>query len=306
MIIAEVGSNFKYFHDMILSIAQARQAGADAVKFQMFSDKDLYGHGSENYNFNPDCLPGLKSHADAQNIEFMCTAFSVEGLALVDPYVKRHKIASSEMEHWPLIKAALKTGKPLLISTGGHTYDEIQKTVDLVSGSDFTLLYCCNSYPSRCHDLNNIIKLSDTFSVNCGYSDHSIDIFTPYTAVEHYGAVVVEKHFTIDPTMDTPDADHSLDPKQFKMMCELIHGDYILEMPNCEEQDAKYYFNRRLVAVRPINQGDALGFGENIDVHRSKHRSESGISPYDWELVHGKRATKGYKPGDAIEKGGFL
>lgn len=217
-IIADIGSNCNTIQEAYISIEKAKESGADMAKFQLFSEHDLYGDGSTERKIQP-WLPHLKDCCVANDIEFGCTAFSVEGLELVDPYVKWHKVASSCVTHKPLIEAIAKKGKHVLVSVGACSDEEIITCLEPLTGMLVTLLYCQASYPSRCCDLTEIIRLRAKFGVPVGYSDHTTNILgSPFDAVRYYAPTILEKHFTAFPLLESPDRPHSLTPAEFKMM----------------------------------------------------------------------------------------
>jgi N,N'-diacetyllegionaminate synthase len=245
-IIAEVGSNYRDLDDCKLSVKLAAHAGADAVKFQHFSEHDLYGDGSKHPNISLDWLKELKSVADDNGIEFMCTAFSLQGLANIDGLVKRHKIASSEMSYYALIDLAVTTDKPVLISTGGHSLADIKCMYNSIKNAGVALMYCCNAYPSRQHNLFLINELRDHFSCPIGYSDHSIDLFTPFMAATMFRAAYLEKHVTINKSLITPDANHSIDFAEFTDLVRYIKsGEHLGSFVTPEQSAAQRFHNRR-------------------------------------------------------------
>lgn len=254
-VIAEIGSNFKTKQDCFDAIAAAIAVGADAAKFQLFSHKSLYGYdGIMDHALPPRWIPELAEEC-GDEIEFMCTPFSLEELAVIDPYVKRHKVASSDMEDRKLLSYMRKTGKPIILSTGGHTYLEVADVVEYLSKvdqvrftkpTDLTLLYCESAYPSRRHNLNrmNILK---RFGLPVGISDHSIDVFwVPASAVQFYGAVVVEKHFNPLNFTDTPDCGHALGTDDFADMVACIRArGSELQLLDSAERDMRKFHNKR-------------------------------------------------------------
>lgn len=245
-IIAEIGSNFRDFDDCVASVKLAAQSGADAVKFQYFSQHDLYGDGSEQPNIPLAWLVDLKQIADEVQIEFMCTAFSPKGVEQIDPLVRRHKIASSEMEYQALLQTCLATEKPVLISTGGHTLDEILKTVESIRSGSFALLYCCNAYPSRQHNLFLLDALRAKVNCPVGYSDHTIDLFTPFMAATYFQAPIIEKHVTLNRDMGSPDAAHSITfPELFDLVKWIREGKCSGDFITPEQWPALRYHNRR-------------------------------------------------------------
>ena len=149
-IIAEVGSNWlsEEPYLAIQHIIQAKECGCDAVKFQLFNSVELYGYrvkALDQYALPQQWLGLLKEECDKHKIDFMCTAFSPEGLKLVDPLVRAHKIASSDMKYVQLLDAAESTGKPILWSTGGATMNEIEQ----MWRPEFIPMECVANYPAE-------------------------------------------------------------------------------------------------------------------------------------------------------------
>lgn len=261
-VVAEVGSNWTSFEDCLESIALARECGADAVKFQLFTGEALYGKKGLKipYELPKEWLPRLKLEADKCDIEFMCTAFSPELLQLVDPFVKRHKIASCELTYDDLIVAAAETGKPLILSTGASSLKEIRDSVELfedyftgiVVEDSLTIMYCIAAYPAVPR-LPAISILRQNFDGPVGFSCHSESLKPAVRAAVHYGATVIEKHFKIR-DMKTPDAGHSLMPNSFQCMVELIKQAPKIEFPDPQEKDTVKLHKRRMIdgkCVRP-------------------------------------------------------
>ena len=316
-IVAEVGSNWRTFEEAKDSIPMAKNVGADVVKFQFFTGKELFGFDPDTtpdqFRGNralypsgwlpPSWLPLLKEKADACGIEFMCTAFSPAGVEIVDQYVKRHKVASSDLNYPQLLDAIAATGKPILLSTGGHSWSDIAHALGYLgeAKSRTTLLYCSSEYPSTWHNLRLINVMREKFGVEVGYSDHTIDVYTPVTAAHIHGASCVEKHFKLRADLNTPDSPHSLDPERFSYMVDLIRNPQAhMKMPNPGECSMILRHNRRLIALRDIQPGETFVFGENFGAYRSLKDDTYGLSPFAWSEVNGKVATKARMAGDGI------
>lgn len=299
-IISEVGSNWQTLDQCLGSILGAKEVGADAVKFQLFDHEALYGEpapgvwqrGEPLKGCLPQAwLPKLKAEADRVGVEFMCTAFSPELLAVVDPYVLVHKVASSDAA-WPQMLEAVKaTDKPVLISSGGKEASEFVKALRLLEGSPVIPLICTAAYPA---DFCNPQSLEETDG-GWGFSDHTLGYTTTCLAAK-YGAIVIEKHFTAFPDLDTPDRPHSLTPDQFSRMVKLIRGEPV----ESEEKAMFLRHNRRLIATRDIPAGQSLRYGVNFGAYRSLVDDTRGASPFDWEKVSGRMAKGEIKRGAAI------
>lgn len=314
-IIAEVGSNWKSLEDCLDSIASAKECGADAVKFQMYSAEELYGKTTEEVGcagqpgimdipiemkgiLNPAWLPKLKEKADSCGIELMVTAFSVSGLNYVDHFVSRHKIASSDLCYVELLSRAATTGRPIYLSMGASSLSDIDKALHY-TGPLTTLLYCVSSYPSTNINLAHITVLRRRFDIPIGYSCHTSDWRTAVGAFYH-GASVIEKHFKLR-DMDTPDSPHSILPEDFKKMVDAIReGKDSITFPHPSEIDMLKRHNRRLIAVKPIGKGEALVYNQNYGCYRSLVDDLEGLSGFKYHEVNGKLSAKVLNPGDAI------
>lgn len=323
-IICEIGSNWTSLDDCLESIRQAKGAGADAVKFQLFTQKELYGvdqvHGltlSNDYRppfLNPEWLPKLKHECNKMNIEFMCTAFSPEGYDVVNPYVNIHKVASAEMTHVRILEKLRSLGKPVIMSTGASGRQDVEMAIKHLT-NDFegetpvqtpiVLMYCVASYPANEIDLNKIQLMKAIYGLPCGYSDHSTDVLTIPPMSIHHEACVLEKHFTaID--ADTPDKGHSLNPNQFKKMVDRIrcNGRYDINLgPHPSEQPMILKHNRRLIAIKDIAKGETLQEGVNFGIYRSLKDDTHAFSPFAIDHVNGKASLTDIKAGNGIGPG---
>lgn len=309
-VVAEVGSNWRTLDDCLESIRVAKECGADAVKFQAFNHQALYGMG---YNEQPgairlplqysdmpgslsiDWLPHLANRAEGVGIDFACTAFSPDLVRAVDPYVKWHKVASSDAA-WPQLLEAVKAcGKPVVLSTGAKTADDVRRASHLLAvRCELVRMICVAAYPADFVNLDPFV----TGVAGLGLSDHTLG-YTAAIEAARCGAVVIEKHFTAFPDLDTPDRPHSLTPAQFKAMMTLIREG---KEP---EQEGEMYLrhNRRLIATRDVAAGETLKYGENFGAYRSLRNDIRGASPWDWDKVEGKVAKVALVRGQGIRVG---
>ena len=316
-IIAEVGSNWRTLNDCIQSIGQAKAVGADAVKFQAFNAKALYGflatsdepenrYPGSYFNLPLDWLPKLKEKADACGIELMCTAFSPELVAAVDPYVSVHKVASSDICYPQLLEAVHKTEKPVLLSTGAKHAREVEYAADYIFARRNVMMFCVAAYPAPYIDLYSLDLLHDVTKCPVGLSDHSQGISIAVEACRRHDVVALEKHFTAFPDMDTPDRPHSIGPDLFKLMVEQIRNcDQAYIGPRPEERDMLLRHNRRLITTRDVAEGEVLKYGENFGAYRSLKDDARGLSPFAWRDVEGKAAKKAIARGDSVGPGDF-
>ena len=333
-VIAEAGSNWK-IGSLNDDISQAKQlilsaasAGADAIKFQTFKSKTVYAQdaGQIDYLSNKntsssinelfddlsmpyEMIPELSSFCNDHKIIFMSTAFSVEDAKHLDPYVEIHKVASYEINHVRLIEFLARTKKPILISTGASSYDEIDFAIKKIKengNAKIALLQCTAKYPAPIDSLNlNVIStLKSKYGLPVGFSDHSLDpVVGPLLSVG-LGATIVEKHFTMDKSLTGPDHMFALDPDELKLMIDSIRnadaakGNSIKQVLNVELELQKFA-TRSIQATKNISKGDILSEGENFDILRPGNRIR-GLNARFLDLVNGKKATKDISIGDGV------
>jgi N,N'-diacetyllegionaminate synthase len=333
-VIAEAGSNWKAgtSDEDVLRAKQlidiAAQSGADAIKFQTYRPETLYvqnagqsdylaKHGIDqnindifkNLSMPYEMIPELAEYAKKQKIIFMSTPFSVNDAKEVDPFVDIHKIASFEINHVRLVEFLAKTKKPLIISTGASTYDEIDFAVNLIkknNNNNIRILQCTSKYPCPLNALNLSVipKIKSRYDLPVGFSDHSIDpIIAPIIAVA-YGATVIEKHFTLDRNLPGPDHPFALIPNELEVMVNSIRnaeltlgsGDkQILK----EELELRNFATRSLQTIKTISKGDVLEEGINFDVLRPG-KCNRGLEARFLQSVNGKRSKTDIDVGNGV------
>lgn len=310
-VIAEVGSNWYNLDQVLFSIRSAKAYGADAVKFQLFDEKSLYGVGTKSeltpsngieYNFElpVEWLKQMKEEADHYGIELMCSAFSPELADKINPYVSTHKIASSEMNHVRLLEKINSFKKPVLLSCAAVVEHEIWESLKRLPDCDVTLMYCIGAYPAKHTLLSNIGLLRDTFKKKVGFSDHSLEVFMNPIGAQLAGAEVIEKHVNFY-DFESPDSEHSLSGVELKLMCQAIKGDVRPHLgPTPEENDMVSRHRRRLIATKDIKVGEMLKEGENFGIYRSLKDESKALSPWLIDKVNGKRVVSDIKAGDGI------
>ncbi len=221
-IIAEAGSNHDGDYNQALElISIAVEAGCDAVKFQLIPP------------FRREWLEKLNADcSDEPSIDFLATPFDLDAVAALDAIdVPAIKIAAPELVYLELIEAAAATGRPLIISTGMATWDEIEQALEvvgdghvtLVGDGHVTLLQCTTRYPTPANQINlrAIEEMSIRFQVPCGLSDHSLGIAIPIGAAAR-GANIIEKHFTISRDLKGPDHPFAIEPHELNKMVQGI------------------------------------------------------------------------------------
>src|SRR3989338_247231 len=332
-IIAEAGSNWKcgsYDDDLKRGkdlIRIAASCGAEAVKFQTYRPETTYVYGAgtssylskhginedinkifENLAMPYEMIPELAKYVQEQKILFMSTPFSVNDAKQIDPFVSIHKIASFEINHIRLIEFIAKTKKPIILSTGASTYDEIDFAVNLVkkTHNKLALLQCTSKYPCSLESLNLSVipHMKSRYDLPVGLSDHSIDpVIGPVLAVG-LGSIIIEKHFTLDRNLPGPDHAFALIPSELELMiksvriAELAKGNgkkIILD----EELELRRFATRSIQAIKDISKGEILQEGINFDVLRPGNRIR-GTEARFLDLVNGKKSKKDVKNGDGI------
>ncbi|MDL0147274.1 N-acetylneuraminate synthase [Campylobacter felis] len=328
LIIAEAGVN----HNGDLNLAkklieQAAKAGADIVKFQTFKAEDCVSikakkakYQLENTAKDESQLEMIKKlelsreahfelmkHCKKHNIAFLSTPFDLESVAFLQSLnLSYFKIPSGEITNFPYLKAVAKCKKKVLLSTGMANLGEIEAALEILRKNgtkNITLLHCTTEYPAPFEEVNlNAIKtLKEAFKLKVGYSDHTKGIVAALGAVA-LGAVVIEKHFTLDKTMEGPDHKASLEPSELKELCEGIRtlekalGNGIKKASKSEAKNI-IIARKSLVAKCEIKKGDKFS-----EQNLTTKRPGSGISAMRYEEYLGKRALKTYKKDELINE----
>lgn len=237
-IIAEAGSN----HNGRISqakkmIEEAADAGADAVKFQIFRAESLYSRFTPSFDYLKgdnaqtllkklelprEWIPELSDYCTTHDLQFLATPFDTEAVDLIDDYVPAFKVASFEIVDLELLASIARKRKPVILSTGMASLGEIEDAVMAIqsAGTDEIVLLHCNSvYPSPPDivNLRAISTLQKVFDMPVGFSDHTLGTHIPLAAVA-MGACVLEKHFTMSRTLQGPDHAFALEPRELKTM----------------------------------------------------------------------------------------
>lgn len=334
-VIAEAGSNWKVgtaSEDLAMAkklIKAAVQAGADAIKFQVYRPETVYvaNAGTSDYlsdagikedirdifanlSMPYEMIPVLAAECKSAGIHFMATPFSEADFAAINPYVSIHKIASYEIGHVRLLKLAAKTGKPIILSTGAATEDEIAWSINYLkknSSGPTTLLQCTACYPAPANamHLRTIEWLKKRFHCPAGLSDHSRHpLHAPIAAVA-LGASVIEKHFTIDNKLPGPDHAFAVTPIELKEMVEAIRQTKAIlgsEVKKVDpiEQELRLYARRGIQALGDIQSGEQLQEGQNIAILRPG-KQRLGVHPKFIDEIKGKSAKRNIPAGDGLQ-----
>ncbi len=225
-IIAEAGVNHNGdFETAAALVGHAKEAGADAVKFQYFSSQALWGDDRiKHLELDIGKLIELRFACKDLGIEFMCTTFGVRELEQIAKHniLKRIKIASGCIAKHDLLKAAKETGLPIILSTGMSTYADIREALCIIGPHDVTLLHCTSAYPCPLDQVNlRAMQAMRVLGYPVGYSDHTEGVITALSAAA-MGATVIEKHITLDRKQQGPDHKASIDPGSFRTLVESI------------------------------------------------------------------------------------
>lgn len=316
-VIAEIGANHN--GDMGLareSIRAAKAAGADAAKFQSW-DTGLFARGF--YDENPgleeqvsayavagDEMRALAEYCEEVGIDFASTPFSRREVAELDalspPFIK---IASMDLNNDHLLRAAAAKGRSIVLSTGFARMGEIEhalSTLESEGHTDTTLLHCIALYPPPGDDyvnLRNIEMLRDTFGYPVGFSDHTKGIEVTLAAIA-LGASVIEKHFTLDKTMDGWDHAVSADPEELAVITSAARripaalGERRRVISEAEDNQGRV-MRRSIVAARALPAGHVLT-AEDLDYRRPG----TGITPNDSGRVVGQVLTRDLKADELL------
>ena len=327
-IIAEAGVN----HNSSMEIAKklvdvAVDAGADAVKFQTFkadkivskkADKAEYqkqttGGGESQYEMikklelDEKSHHGLIDYCQTKKIMFLSTPFDHDSIELLDSLgLEIFKIPSGEITNLPYLRKIGTLGKKVVLSTGMSTLEEVEAALNVLISSgtnkkNITLLHATTEYPCPMEDVN--LKAMQTmaiaFDIDVGYSDHTKGIEVTIAAVA-MGAKVIEKHFTLDRTMDGPDHKASLEPDELMSMVKAIRNiekalGSGVKIPSKSEVKNIEVARKSIVARKTIKKGDIF-CADNIAVKRPGN----GITPMQWDNVIGTVALKDYQEDEMI------
>ncbi|MCR5793575.1 MAG: N-acetylneuraminate synthase [Lachnospiraceae bacterium] len=327
LIIAEAGVN----HNGDINLAkklvlEAKNCGADIVKFQTAKLESLVSKYAKMAEYQVEnigkeesqlemlrrlILPfdqfvELSNYCKEVGIEFLSTPFDIESIKFLDELgCSIWKVPSGEITNYPYLVRIARTRKPIIMSTGMSTMDEIAEALTVLrdnGASKITLLHCTTEYPAPLDEVNlkAMETLRDQFDLEVGYSDHTEGIEIPLAAVG-MGATVIEKHFTLDRNMEGPDHKASLEPAELKAMVEGIRrvekalGDGE-KKPSPSEIKNKEVARKSIVAKKAIKAGEIFS-EENI----TTKRPGTGISPMHWPEIIGTMAVRNFEEDEVIE-----
>lgn len=331
VIIAEAGVNHNgNIENAFRLIDCAAEAGVDFIKFQSFKADKLVSRTAKKAEYqkkniddsaetqlemlqklelSPEQHLELIKYCKKKKINFFSTAFDLDSLEYLHKIgLQLVKIPSGEITNLPYLRKAATLFQKVIISTGMTTISEIKDAVDVFINSgialeNITILHCNTEYPTPMEDVNlkAMLHLQQVFCTKVGYSDHTIGIEVPVAAVA-LGASIIEKHFTLDKTMEGPDHKASLGPNELRDMVyairnieKAVSGSGIKE-PSISEQKNLNVVRKSIVASTPIKKGELLS-----EKNMSVKRPGMGISPMLWDAILGHKAIKDFEPDDFIE-----
>ncbi|MBR3139407.1 MAG: N-acetylneuraminate synthase [Methanobrevibacter sp.] len=314
-IIAEIGVNHNGSIELAKNmIKSASRCGVDAVKFQTFRSEDLVTENAKTADYQQkyanessqlemlkkleltfEDFKELKDYASKCNVMFISSPFDINSVDLLENLnVSLYKLGSGELNNFELIDYVQKTNKPIILSTGMATLEEIKETYDFIENKEnLIILHCITGYPTSFEEANlNFIKtLQDEFDVPIGFSDHSPGIELPIAAVA-LGACVVEKHFTLDKTLEGPDHKASLNPIEFKAMVDAIRNVEVA-MGDGVRRFSENELEIKKIARKSIILNEDVSEGMTIEKKMlTIKRPGTGIAPKYINQVIGKRVNQ--------------
>lgn len=325
-IIAEAGVNHNgNFENAKKMVDCAVDAGADAIKFQTFKAGNLVCKNAQKAEYQKRTTEAgesqlemlkkleltteeheeLKQYCTKKNILFLSTPFDLDSLWYLNEIgMEMIKIPSGEITNYPYLRAVGKLQKPIVMSTGMSTMEEVEAAIEVLrenGAEEITVLHCNTEYPTPYSDVNlrAMLTLKNKLHIEVGYSDHTLGIEIPIAAVA-MGATVIEKHFTLDRSMEGPDHKASLEPYELKRMVQSIRnveqalGTGIKE-PTDSECKNIWVARKSIVARKHIMAGEMFT-EENI----TTKRPGDGMSPMQWNEVLGKYACKDFEADEKI------
>ncbi len=334
IIIAEAGVNHNGDLNKALSlISEAANAGADYIKFQTFKTENLVHKKAQKAAYQIEntqqgdsqftmlkqleisegWYPKLIAHARDNKIKFLSTGFDQESIDFLDKLgCDFFKVPSGEITNKPYLQHIAGKGKPVIVSTGMATKEEISNAINTLTESgvarnSISVLHCNTQYPTDMSDVNlyAMHDIRDSFNVEIGYSDHTLGIEVPIAAVA-LGAKIIEKHFTLDQSLPGPDHAASLTPVELKAMVigirnieQAIEGSGMKE-PSQSELKNISAARKSIHTNQNLEEGHVIAAGDLIML-----RPGNGISPMEIDQVVGKRVLRNLKSGTLLKREDF-
>lgn len=327
LIIAEAGVNHNGSVELARRLVDAaKTSGADIVKFQTFKTEKIISRSTRtaayqalNTGGQDDQLEMIKklelSYDEFRELQGYCRDVGIEFLStpdeedsldfLVDELgLQLVKIGSGELNNYPYLARIARKNLPIIMSTGMATLGDVERALAVIrteTDAGITLLHCTTNYPCPMEEVNLLAMrtLAEAFKVEVGYSDHTLGMEVPLAAVA-MGASVIEKHFTLDHSMDGPDHAASMNPDEFRQMVDAIRniekalGDGV-KRPNASEERIKAVVRKRVVAARNLAVGEVLAPDSLV-----MKRCNEGMFAEHLELVLGRRLARSVRADSGI------
>ena len=336
-VIAEAGVNHNGDETLALHLVDAAaDAGADAVKLQHFDpariaapEAGLAAYQERNLGrtegqremlaalrLDRDALAAAAARAAERGLVFLCTPFDEGSATEIADLVPAWKVSSTDLDNLPFLEILATTGKPLIISSGMATLEEVELTIAFVRNlvipaprgpfAPVTLLHCVSAYPAPPAEVNlrAIPMLNERLGVPVGYSDHTLGIGVAVAAAA-LGAAVIEKHLTLDCAMEGPDHKASLEPAEFAVMTAAIRdaaaalGKAVKE-PQPSETEHRVSVRRGLYAAHDLPQGHVLQRGDVVAL-----RPATELPPASAPAIVGQRLVRAVAAGRALCRADF-
>lgn len=326
-IIAEAGVNHNgNFENAKKMIDIAKESGVDAIKFQTFKAEKVVSKFAEKAEYQKtntgnlesqlemvkklelsfSDFKALKEYSEEKGILFLSTPFDFESIEFLKSLgMEIWKIPSGEITNLPYLEKIAKIGKKIIMSTGMCELSEIEEALKVLKeagAKDVSILHCNTEYPTPMKDVNLLamLGLKEKFEVEVGYSDHTLGIEIPISAVA-LGAQIIEKHFTLDKNMEGPDHVASLNPEELKEMVKAIRNIEIA-LGSKEKFVSESEFKNRAIARKSIVANRQIKVGETLtEENLTVKRPGTGISPMKWKTVIGTKALKDFEEDEMIQ-----
>ena len=324
-VIAEAGVNHNGRLDLARKLIDtAKRAGADAVKFQVFSAEEIATRTAEKAEYqrrgtgegtqyemlkrlelSEEDFEKLARHAERRGIIFLASAFGEKGVGLLERLgVPAFKIPSGEITNFPLLKHIAGKKKPIILSTGMSTLQEVEEALRVIrkeGAKEVVLLHCVSNYPAKIEEVNlrAMETLRRVFGLPVGLSDHTVGITIPVAAVA-LGAAVIEKHFTLSRELPGPDHKASLEPDELLEMVLRIRevekalGDGV-KRPTKSEEIVRRFARRSIVAKADIPKGTVIT-SSMLDIKRPG----IGIEPKYYNVIVGQKVKRDIKKDELL------
>lgn len=325
-VIAEIGVNYydiARLYDItpleaaLLMVDSAHKSGANAAKFQTYKAEKIASRNSPSYwdtskesttnqfelfskydKFNKEDYIKIAKHCNKIGIDFLSTPFDLDSVDFLDDLVKLHKISSSDITNYPLLKKVAKTGKKVILSTGASTIEEVKKAIEVIKlqgNSNIVLLHCILNYPTDNSNAHlRMIEDLKQFGYEVGYSDHTLPDpgMIILTTSVFLGAKYIEKHFTLDKSIPGNDHYHAMDSSDLRTFVQNLKvieevlgskSKHILPTEEISRQNAR----RGIYTNRDLHPGDIVTEKDIIC-----KRPNLGIPANEYELIIGKTINK--------------